>query len=155
MKNLLIFVLCFQIVFVFARIRNNIPNPYPQLDRPLVEPLCPQGFRVSVPNINGMQLLGFHGNINSAIGNREGNYSGDVRVPSGNGRWEYTNFESQLRNGDIINYWIVAQVGQENYRVENLRHVVKGKSKTSLKLVLIHIITLDKKKLGFVIRKLR
>lgn len=81
---------------------------------------------MSVPNIKGMQLFGFHGNVNSPIGLREGIYSSDIRRPSANGRWEYSTSDVQLRNGDIINYWIAAQVNQESFRVENLKHIVKG-----------------------------
>lgn len=119
--------LFFQILYVSdARSRSNSRNPYPELNQPLVEPMCPQGFKVSVPNIRGMQLLGFHGNVNSPIALREGNYSGDIRDPSANGRWEYSNPDLLLRNGDIINYWIMVQINQENFRIENLRHIVKG-----------------------------
>lgn len=126
MKVLLI-CLCFQVLYVSAaRNRNVNRNPHPELNQPLVEPLCPQGFKVSVPNIRGMQLFGFHGSVNSPIGQREGNYSSDIRRPSANGRWEYSTSDVQLRNGDIINYWIAAQINQENFRVENMRHIVKG-----------------------------
>lgn len=128
MKIVLI-CLCFQVLLYVNASRNGNNqnrNPYPELNQPVVEPLCPQGFKVSVPNIRGMQSFGFHGNVNGAIGHRDGNFSGDIMKPSGNGRWEYSTSTVQLRNGDIINYWISAQVSQENYRVEGLRHIVKG-----------------------------
>lgn len=91
---------------------------------------------MSVPNIRGMQLFGFHGNVNSAIGLREGNFTADIRHPSGNGRWEFSTPDLQLRNGDIINYWIAAQINQEHFRVEGLRHIVKGEGRNFSFLVL-------------------
>ncbi|KAL5279351.1 GNBPA2 family protein [Megaselia abdita] len=130
MKVLLI-GLCFQVLYVIVsagRINNkpnrSNPNPYPQLDNPFVELLCPQGFKVSVPNVTGMQSFGFHGNLNSPIKNR-GTFSGDVRRASPNGRWEFSELDVQLRNGEVINYWIDAEINGEQYRVENLRHIVK------------------------------
>lgn len=127
MKVLLI-GLCFQVLYISAARNRNIHNrnPYPELNQPLVEPLCPQGFKVSVPNIRGMQEFSFHGNVNSPIGLRNGNFSADIGRPSGNGRWEYSTSDVLLRNGDIINYWISAQISQEKFRVEDLRHLVKG-----------------------------
>nr|XP_023017871.1 beta-1,3-glucan-binding protein-like [Leptinotarsa decemlineata] len=71
----------------------------------LVEPLSPKGFRVSIPDEEGIKLFAFHGKINEEmIGREAGTFSRDILKPK-NGRWTFVDTATKLKVGDIIYYW--------------------------------------------------
>lgn len=64
----------------------------------------------------GLRIFGFHGNINKEIrSTQHGDVAGDVYIAR-DGRWTYENSAVQIKNGDVLNYWIYAQVDGANYK---------------------------------------
>ncbi|CAH0546477.1 unnamed protein product [Brassicogethes aeneus] len=76
----------------------------------------PKGFRVSIPADDGVQLFGFHGNLNKKISQIEpGDLSEDVTRPE-NSIWSYNNKDQALQVGDTIHYWVFVQHKYLGYR---------------------------------------
>lgn len=87
-----------------------------QLPDPTFEVLTPQGLRVSIPDGPGLRIFGFHANVNKIIRpTQHGDVAGDVYVAR-DGRWSYENSGVQIKNGDVVNYWIYVQVDGANYK---------------------------------------
>ncbi|KRT81459.1 hypothetical protein AMK59_5856 [Oryctes borbonicus] len=71
-----------------------------------VEILQPRGFRVSIPDQEGISLFAFHGKINEPFDGREAGYFARDIVSPRNGRWVFTDQGTPLKPGDIIYYWL-------------------------------------------------
>ncbi|KAG5881365.1 hypothetical protein JTB14_005192 [Gonioctena quinquepunctata] len=85
-------------VFVVIDAQYEVPDA-------LVETLSPRGFRVSIPDEEGIKLFAFHGKINQEMEGREaGTFSRDILKPK-NGRWTFTDTTTKLKAGDVIYYW--------------------------------------------------
>ncbi|XP_032680368.1 beta-1,3-glucan-binding protein-like [Odontomachus brunneus] len=105
----------FQLIFALACIFTKPVFTY-ELPDPTFEVLTPRGLRVSIPDAPGLRIFGFHANINKAIrSTQHGDVAGDVYVAR-NGRWTYENSAVQIKNRDVLNYWIYAQVDGANYK---------------------------------------
>lgn len=64
-----------------------------------------KGFKVSIPDQNGIRVFGFHGRVNQQINGRErGLLYGDVSKPK-HGFWTFIEPNVKLRAGDILSYW--------------------------------------------------
>ncbi|XP_017778921.1 PREDICTED: beta-1,3-glucan-binding protein-like [Nicrophorus vespilloides] len=89
------------------------------IDDVQVQAYYPRGFRVSVPDKDGMQHFAFHGNLNKNIRNTEiGEFSKDILKPI-NGRWVYENRMIRLKKGDTIRYWLYVQRSKLGYRKDS------------------------------------
>ncbi|XP_012276457.1 beta-1,3-glucan-binding protein [Orussus abietinus] len=91
----------------------NIPEP-------TIEALSPRGFRVSIPDEPGIQLFGFHSNLNKRIQENEtGSISGIVyRVK--NGEWTLRDSGTNIQDDDVLHYWIYVQANGKPYVKANL-----------------------------------
>ncbi|KAG5881370.1 hypothetical protein JTB14_005197 [Gonioctena quinquepunctata] len=70
-----------------------------------VEVFYPKGFRVSIPDEEGIKLFAFHGNINEEFDGREaGFFARDITKAKG-GRWTFNDKITKLKEGDVIYYW--------------------------------------------------
>ncbi|CAH2003589.1 unnamed protein product [Acanthoscelides obtectus] len=67
--------------------------------------VLPKGFRVSIPDQEGIKLFAFHGKLNEEMEGREGGtFSRDIIKPK-NGRWTFVDKITKLKKGDILYYW--------------------------------------------------
>lgn len=86
--------------------------------------LKPLGLRVSIPDADGVQFFTFHGNVNRGIVSTElGDIHGDA-FKSQDGRWTVEDRSVNLRDGDVINYWIYVQAGGASFRRDDQRWIV-------------------------------
>lgn len=86
----------------------------------------PKGFSVSIPNSPGVTLFAFHGNINMPINLLEGGqFSKDINTPA-NDKWTFTDTETELNAGDVINYWTYVVMDGLGYRNDAQQYVVQG-----------------------------
>lgn len=70
-----------------------------------VEVYTPRGFRVSIPDQEGIKLFAFHGKINEEMNGREaGTFSRDI-TKAKNGRWTFYDSQAKLNVGDVLYYW--------------------------------------------------
>lgn len=82
---------------------------------PLVEAFHPKGLRVSISDVNGMEVFGFHGNLNQCFKRGEsGALYGNVTKPT-NGRWVFIDENIELKLNDALHYWIYVKVNGEEY----------------------------------------
>ncbi|XP_076629597.1 beta-1,3-glucan-binding protein 2 isoform X1 [Colletes latitarsis] len=112
------------IVFVlkFVGFITNV-NSY-VLPEPTFEVLKPNGIRISIPNEEGLQFFSFHGNLNKRITpNEVGEISGDVYKEK-NGKWYFEKQHLNLKNGEIMHYWIYAQINGTAYTRKDLTWTV-------------------------------
>jgi len=85
----------------------------------------PKGFAVSIPDSPGVKLFAFHGNVNTNLGSLEGGkFSKDVLQPE-NGFWIFKDTTTQLKVGDVINYWLFVEKDGLGYRQDLQKFVVK------------------------------
>nr|CAI5821560.1 unnamed protein product [Callosobruchus analis] len=62
-----------------------------------IEVLRPKGFRVSIPDQEGIKLFAFHGKLNEEMNGREGGtFSRDIPKPK-NGRWTFVDKTTELK----------------------------------------------------------
>ncbi|XP_045462189.1 uncharacterized protein LOC123672218 [Harmonia axyridis] len=81
-----------------------------------LEAFEPEGFRVTVGEMDDINVIGFHANKNKQIDDIEpGEISVDIRRPSENG-WSYFNPNLKLEIGDKIYYWIFLQHQKFGYK---------------------------------------
>ncbi|KAK9694447.1 Carbohydrate binding domain (family 32) [Popillia japonica] len=82
-------------------------DPYHyEVPEPSIEILTPRGFKVSIPDQDGVKLFAFHGKINESFDGREaGSFSRDI-TKARDGRWTFTDRVTLLNPGDIIYYWL-------------------------------------------------
>nr|XP_023017872.1 beta-1,3-glucan-binding protein-like isoform X1 [Leptinotarsa decemlineata] len=89
-------VLCSCVIFI---------NGQYEVPEARVEVFQPRGFRVSIPDEDGIKLFAFHGKINEEFDGREaGTFARDILKPR-NGRWTFTDKTTKLKQGDVIYYW--------------------------------------------------
>ncbi|XP_030763973.1 beta-1,3-glucan-binding protein-like [Sitophilus oryzae] len=70
-----------------------------------VEVYTPRGFRVSIPDEEGIKLFAFHAKINEEMNGREaGTFSRDI-TKAKDGRWTFYDTQAKLNVGDILYYW--------------------------------------------------
>ncbi|KAL3274986.1 hypothetical protein HHI36_019760 [Cryptolaemus montrouzieri] len=70
-----------------------------------LEVLRPKGFRVSIPDVEGIKLFAFHGKLNEEMNGREGGtFSRDI-TKAKNGRWTFYDPVTELKVGDTLYYW--------------------------------------------------
>ena len=85
-----------------------------------------------MPDIPGIRLFAFHGNINEPINGREaGSFSRDITQTT-NGRWAFVEKHARFNIGDILYYWVYVEFfdGQRvlGYPLDNLVFTVTGMS---------------------------
>ncbi|NP_001155149.1 gram-negative bacteria binding protein 1-2 precursor [Nasonia vitripennis] len=90
----------------------------------LVEPLKPNGIRISIPDEPGISLVAFHVKFNDEfIGLEAGTIARDV-VREKNGRWTYEDRSTRLKKNDVIYYWIHVVYNGLGYNLINQEHRV-------------------------------
>uniref|UniRef100_A0A1L8E2T0 Putative beta-1 n=1 Tax=Nyssomyia neivai TaxID=330878 RepID=A0A1L8E2T0_9DIPT len=90
-----------------------------RIPSPTIEVTEPSGFKLSIPDDNGIVLFAFHGKINENLAQNEmGNLHEDIQEPV-DGKWTYENRTVRLKKGDKIHYWIYVQHGRLAFRLDN------------------------------------
>ncbi|XP_018563525.1 beta-1,3-glucan-binding protein-like [Anoplophora glabripennis] len=85
-------------VIVFVNADYTVPDAK-------IEALYPKGFRVSIPDEEGIKLFAFHGKLNEELNGREGGtFSRDI-TKAKNGRWTFIDPYTKLKEGDVLYYW--------------------------------------------------
>ncbi|KOC59371.1 Beta-1,3-glucan-binding protein [Habropoda laboriosa] len=101
------------------------------LPEPTIEILKPQGIRVSIPDEPGLQFFAFQGNANKEIAKDQlGDISGEVYKKK-DGKWTIQNQDVYLRDGDVIHYWIHAQVDGKTYKKNKTWSITSNKQQAS------------------------
>lgn len=91
-------ILCSVVLSVQAIYSYEVPKAK-------VEALYPKGFRVSIPDQEGVKLFAFHGKVNEEMNGREGGvFSRDI-TKARNGRWTFVEPYEKLNISDILYYW--------------------------------------------------
>lgn len=97
-----------------------------ELPEPTIEVLKPKGFRVSIPDEEGIQLFAFHGNVNKEMDGLEaGDMSKDV-LKKRNGRWVFEERKLKLKKGDTVYYWLFVIKDGLGYRLDDRAYVFEG-----------------------------
>ncbi|KAI4503745.1 hypothetical protein M0802_001148 [Mischocyttarus mexicanus] len=92
----------------------------------VVEPLYPKGLRISIPHEQGITLVAYHVKFNDDFYSLEaGVISIDIIKPR-NGRWVYQDRTTELKEGDIIYYWVHVVYQGLGYNLLNQEHRVTG-----------------------------
>ncbi|KAL2739774.1 hypothetical protein V1477_011163 [Vespula maculifrons] len=89
-----------------------------------VEPLHPKGLRISVPHEQGITLVAYHVKFNEDFYSLEaGVISIDIIKPR-NGRWVYEDHTTELKEGDMIYFWVHVVYQGLGYNLLNQEHKV-------------------------------
>ncbi|XP_066585294.1 beta-1,3-glucan-binding protein 1-like [Prorops nasuta] len=92
--------------------------------RATVEPLYPKGIRISIPDEHGISLVAFHVNFNQDFeGLEAGTIARDI-VKVRNGRWKYEDRTTELKEGDIVYYWVHVVYNGLGYNLIDQQHQV-------------------------------
>lgn len=98
-----------------------------EVPQPSIEVSKPKGFRVSIPDEEGIQLFAFHGAINRELDGLEaGDMSKDV-LKKRNGRWTFHERKLKLKKGDTLYYWLFVIKDGLGYRLDDGIYTFKGK----------------------------
>lgn len=109
----LILIFLIQNVLILSGVLSDYEVPTANL-----KILQPKGFRVSIPDEDGVQLFAFHANLNKPLDNLEaGRFSKDIMRPRG-GRWIFEDKQTKLKKGDVIYYWLFVIKNHLGYRSE-------------------------------------
>ncbi|XP_044737521.1 beta-1,3-glucan-binding protein-like [Chrysoperla carnea] len=104
LKLLILFSFCLFLSFIPNGICARRDGQY-EVPPALIEILKPKGFRVSIPDEEGVTLFAFHGNINEEFNGREaGQFARDI-TKAKNGRWTFVDKLTKFKPGDKIYYW--------------------------------------------------
>ncbi|XP_024938119.1 beta-1,3-glucan-binding protein isoform X2 [Cephus cinctus] len=88
------------------RIKATCAYVIPQVE---IKAVQPRGLRISIPDEEGVQLFGFHANINERIArNTPGAISRTVIRPQ-KGRWTIEDDRISLKKNDTLYYWVYVQ----------------------------------------------
>nr|XP_023023685.1 uncharacterized protein LOC111511898 [Leptinotarsa decemlineata] len=120
MKRLLCLSLVLQVALP-AAISQEFTVPVPR-----IQVLSPRGFRVSIPDQDGIQLFAFHGSLNKPMNGLEaGEFSRDILIKT-DGQWVFEDHTTKLKPGDVINYWLFVIKDRLGYRYDNGEFHVRG-----------------------------
>lgn len=116
--------LCF--LFCVSGTKSETTTKLYAVPRAKIEAYLPKGFSVSIPHSPGIKLFAFHGNINSNIGFMDGGtFSKDILQPE-NGLWIFEDTTTELKVGDVINYWLFVEYNGLGYRQDLQKFVIEG-----------------------------
>lgn len=105
----------------------SLPAGMYDFPNPTIEVFKNGGFKVSVPDEDGLSLFAFHGNVNRPLRNLEaGQFSVDITKKENN-RWTYENSDLKLKRGDVINYWLYVIKNGLGYQLLDKQYTVNGK----------------------------
>lgn len=79
-----------------------------------------------VLDIPGLQLFGFHGNLNKGIKQHDRGEFMEENITPSKGRLSYFNADLELKLGDEIFFWISIQHDKLSYRKDNQKWIVTG-----------------------------
>lgn len=100
-------------------VKYTIPTAY-------VERNKPNGFSVSIPHSDGIELFAFHGNLNSPVVHTEAcQFSADISKHINN-RWTFTNQTKTISRGDKLYYSLYVLKDGLGYRLDNQKHIFTG-----------------------------
>lgn len=89
-----------------------------------VEPLYPKGLRISIPHETGITLVAYHVKFNDDFYSLEaGTIAIDIIKPR-NGRWVYEDHTTELKEGDMIYFWVHVVYQGLGYNLLNQEHRV-------------------------------
>ncbi|XP_015186521.1 PREDICTED: beta-1,3-glucan-binding protein 1-like [Polistes dominula] len=89
-----------------------------------VEPLYPKGLRISVPHEQGITLVAYHVKFNDDFYSLEAGVISIDIIKSRNGRWVYEDHTTELKEGDVIYFWVHVVYQGLGYNLLNQEHRV-------------------------------
>ncbi|KAJ8985467.1 hypothetical protein NQ317_015006 [Molorchus minor] len=93
--------------------------PHYSVPDPTIEVFSPKGFRVSIPDDDGISVFAFHGDINRPVENLEaGRFSKDI-LRKKCGKWIFEDRHTKLVKGDVIHFWLFVIKHRLGYRYDN------------------------------------
>lgn len=100
---------------------------YYEVPNPSIEVLKPKGFKVSIPDEEGITLFAFHGNVNSEMDGLEaGDMSKDI-LKKHKGKWTFHERKLKLKKGDTVYFWLFVIKDGLGYRLDDGIFVYNGK----------------------------
>lgn len=114
-------LLCFALALMpLIKCQYEVPEP-------TIEVLKPKGFRVSIPDEEGISLFAFHGNVNREMDGLEaGDMSKDI-LRKRDGRWTFFEKKLKLKKGDTVYFWLFVIRDGLGYRLDDASFVYNGK----------------------------
>lgn len=98
-------VLCVLVLlFSFAKTQQKYVIP-----DVTITALKPKGLIVTLPDSPGVQLFGFHANVNNPLKGKEDGSIAQESVEAENGIWKIVDKNVMLKVGDVLNYWVFVQ----------------------------------------------
>uniref|UniRef100_A0A336MY82 CSON007308 protein n=1 Tax=Culicoides sonorensis TaxID=179676 RepID=A0A336MY82_CULSO len=129
MSKLLILILFHVIYFQIHSIESSSDFEHPPLE---IKVFNPKGFTFSIPAVTGISLFAFHGKLNEGFDGLEaGHWSRDI-TKAKNGRFTFIERSSELKIGDVINFWTYVLHNGLGYRHDNGQFVVKAYENASI-----------------------
>lgn len=115
-------LVCFAFMLIpLIECQYKVPNPR-------VEVLKPKGFKVSIPDEEGITLFAFHGNVNQEMDGLEaGDMSKDI-LKKHKGRWTFFERKLKLKKGDTVYFWLYVIKDGLGHRLDDGYFVYNGKS---------------------------
>lgn len=98
-----------------------------EVPKPTIEVLKPKGFKVSIPDEEGITLFAFHGNVNREMDGLEaGDMSKDI-LKKHKGKWTFFERKLKLKKGDAVYFWLFVIKNGLGYRLDDASFVYNGK----------------------------
>lgn len=98
-----------------------------EVPKPVIEVLKPKGFRVSIPDEEGITLFAFHGNVNREMDGLEaGDMSKDI-LKKRKGKWTFFEKKLKLKKGDTVYFWLYVIKDGLGYRLDDASFTYNGK----------------------------
>lgn len=92
-------------IVVFCGVTGSLGQDY-EVPAATVEVFRPKGFRISIPDQDGIKLFAFHGKLNEEFNGREaGTWARDI-TKAKDGRWTFVDTQTKLKVGDVLYYWL-------------------------------------------------
>lgn len=114
-----------QLLCVAAALMPLIKCQY-EVPEPTIEVLKPKGFKVSIPDEDGITLFAFHGNVNRQMDNLEaGDMSKDI-LKKYKGKWTFFERKLKLKKGDTVYFWLFVIKDGLGYRLDDASFVYNG-----------------------------
>lgn len=113
-------------LFCFATALLPLVKCQYEVPEPTIEVLKPKGFKVSIPDDEGITLFAFHGNVNKEMDGLEaGEMSKDI-LKKKDGRWTFFEKKLRLKKGDTVYFWLFVIRDGLGYRYDDGTFVYNG-----------------------------
>lgn len=114
-----------QLLFLALSLMPLIKCQY-EVPEPTIEVLKPKGFKVSIPDEDGISLFAFHGTVNREMDGLEaGDMSRDI-LKKHRGKWTFFEKKLKLKKGDTVYFWLYVLKDGLGYRLDDASFTYNG-----------------------------